>query len=159
MDTIWTTDRIEQLKRLHADGLSARRIAVEMNCGLTRCAVCGKINRLKLMLPVGMKAAPSGRPASRNKKAALPSGRRNPSHNILAAIAIARSEPGLSERLKGDVPDGTGIKLHELTKFTCRFPIGDPREPGFEFCGARAVPGLPYCAGHCRRAFQLPNST
>lgn len=35
----------------------------------------------------------------------------------------------------------------------CRWPFGDPKRSGFRFCGADAVPGLPYCVGHCRAAY------
>jgi GcrA cell cycle regulator len=35
----------------------------------------------------------------------------------------------------------------------CAWPLGDPRLPGFRFCGAEvARPGLPYCAEHARLA-------
>src|SRR5690606_41503996 len=38
----------------------------------------------------------------------------------------------------------------------CRFPIGDPRTPGFGLCGHEAIPGGSYCLGHARRAYVLP---
>jgi GcrA cell cycle regulator len=40
----------------------------------------------------------------------------------------------------------------------CRWPIGDPREAGFHFCGATALAGRPYCDQHWRMAFQPPRS-
>jgi GcrA cell cycle regulator len=83
----------------------------------------------------------------------LPKQRRNPSHNILAAIAIGETEPCLPERLKGEPPDGTGIPFLDLTSATCHWPRGDPLEADFEFCGGKALPSLPYCAHHCRIAF------
>ncbi|MBX9590484.1 MAG: GcrA family cell cycle regulator [Hyphomonadaceae bacterium] len=36
----------------------------------------------------------------------------------------------------------------------CRWPIGDPREQDFHFCGAAQLPGRPYCDRHWRMAFQ-----
>jgi hypothetical protein len=37
---------------------------------------------------------------------------------------------------------------------SCRWPQGDPKLPGFTFCGAPiARPGLPYCIEHMRRAY------
>ena len=35
----------------------------------------------------------------------------------------------------------------------CRWPIGDPREAGFHFCGERQADGRPYCAQHWAMAF------
>lgn len=42
----WTDERIERLKELHADKLSAGRIAHEF--GVTRNSICGKLHRLGL---------------------------------------------------------------------------------------------------------------
>ena len=44
----WTQDRINLLKRLWPEGLSAETIAVELGGGLTRNAVLGKVARLGL---------------------------------------------------------------------------------------------------------------
>lgn len=84
--------------------------------------------------------------------------RRNPSHNILAKLAIDADEPGVPEKYQGDPPDGTGIKLSALSPNTCRFPRGDPRDEDFEFCGDTAVTGRPYCAHHCRIAYEPPRT-
>ena len=36
----------------------------------------------------------------------------------------------------------------------CSWPVGDPKEPDFHFCGAGIEPGRPYCAHHCAQAYQ-----
>lgn len=36
----------------------------------------------------------------------------------------------------------------------CKWPLGDPGEPGFHFCGRRAQTGMPYCQDHARIAYQ-----
>ena len=36
----------------------------------------------------------------------------------------------------------------------CQWPTGHPRDADFRFCGAKVVPGQPYCAGHCERAYR-----
>jgi GcrA cell cycle regulator len=51
------------------------------------------------------------------------------------------------------IPFGPRCTLLELTSATCRFPIGDPRAADFAFCGARPVPGVPYCIHHARIAY------
>ena len=43
----WTDERVEMLKKLWADGLSASQIARKMG-GVTRNAVIGKVHRLGL---------------------------------------------------------------------------------------------------------------
>jgi hypothetical protein len=37
----------------------------------------------------------------------------------------------------------------------CRWPFGDPRQPGFHFCGAPQQAGRPYCAAHCAMSFDV----
>jgi GcrA cell cycle regulator len=45
---IWTDERVVSLKRMHAEGLSASKIAKTFGHGCTRNAVIGKVHRLKL---------------------------------------------------------------------------------------------------------------
>ena len=35
----------------------------------------------------------------------------------------------------------------------CLWPIGDPGDAGFGFCGQDTAPGRPYCADHCAVAY------
>lgn len=35
----------------------------------------------------------------------------------------------------------------------CKWPIGDPREQDFGFCGTSRLKGHPYCGEHCRLAY------
>ena len=35
----------------------------------------------------------------------------------------------------------------------CRWPIGDPRDADFHFCGAHQALGRPYCEHHWSQAF------
>ena len=44
-------------------------------------------------------------------------------------------------------------RLMKLTQETCRWPLGDPREPGFQFCMEQHAPGSPYCSAHHAGAF------
>ena len=59
----------------------------------------------------------------------------------------------------GDTPDGVlqeasdPVPLMALTGKCCRWPLGDPLEPGFGFCGAPRERGS-YCAEHAERCYQ-----
>jgi GcrA cell cycle regulator len=51
------------------------------------------------------------------------------------------------------------VKLVDLKDSICRFPIGDPRNEAFGYCGHRKEPGYfagPYCAAHSRLCFTAP---
>jgi len=44
--------------------------------------------------------------------------------------------------------------VQTLERNDCRWPIGDPQHADFHFCGARRLPGRPYCQAHLAAAFQ-----
>ena len=50
------------------------------------------------------------------------------------------------------------LDLMDLTERTCKWPIGDPAEEGFHFCGLPSVDGKPYCVHHIAVAFQPVSS-
>ncbi len=54
----------------------------------------------------------------------------------------------------GDRAFGPGCGLLELTDATCRWPVGDPGEADFAFCGAAPFKPYPYCVGHCLIAYR-----
>ena len=47
-----------------------------------------------------------------------------------------------------------GATILELNERMCKWPIGDPRNKDFHFCGCGSMPGLPYCAEHAAKAYQ-----
>jgi GcrA cell cycle regulator len=46
--------------------------------------------------------------------------------------------------------------VFEFTGPSCLWPYGHPNDPNFRFCGARPVPGKPYCAEHAAIAYVRP---
>lgn len=62
----------------------------------------------------------------------------------------AESRPAAPPRRQ---PEKQMRSLVDLSAHTCRWPIGDPKEPGFHFCGAPTIPGKPYCAEHSAIAY------
>jgi len=154
----WTDDRVELLKKLWADGLSASQIAGELG-GITRNAVIGKVHRLGLS---GRAKAPSSSvPRQRKARAATfrPARPVSRGNTALArhALAFLDAEPELEpepELLDNIIPLGQRCSILQLTEATCHWPIGDPSSPEFFFCGGKAVNSLPYCTHHCRMAYQ-----
>jgi hypothetical protein len=53
-----------------------------------------------------------------------------------------------------DIPPPQRRSFLELTSHTCRWPIGDPSNSDFFFCGAEPSQHKPYCAAHCARAYR-----
>jgi GcrA cell cycle regulator len=153
----WTDERVELLKKLWADGLSASQIAGELG-GITRNAVIGKVHRLGL----------SGRAKSPSSAAPRPRKARAPAHMLRVSRPAMRGNTALAQAFEYEVeaepefvdnvvPIGQRRTLLELTELTCRWPIGDPGGADFFFCGGQTVVNLPYCAYHSRIAYQPAN--
>ena len=49
------------------------------------------------------------------------------------------------------------VTLLDLKERMCKWPIGDPGDEDFRFCGGKAIQGQPYCDDHCNMAFQPSN--
>jgi GcrA cell cycle regulator len=180
----WTDERIATLKKMWLQGKSASEIAEKLG-GVTRNAVIGKAHRLNLSgrpspikkvtttaakkpsaaaAPAKKPVAPAAKPSPAPKAAApvakqvsapKPAPQRVPSGNgpgkppeivQLAALANATSRP-----------DGKLISILELSEKNCRWPVGDPRDTGFGYCGNDSYGSHPYCAEHVAIAFQAPN--
>ena len=61
-----------------------------------------------------------------------------------------------------NVPNKTPTKsenlsLVELDNHTCRWPIGDPKDDNFHFCGRKIRLGQTYCEEHAAIAYVKPN--
>ena len=54
------------------------------------------------------------------------------------------------------VPIAKRLSIERLTEKTCKWPIGDPTEEDFHFCGHDSNEGVPYCEYHSRLAYQVP---
>jgi GcrA cell cycle regulator len=148
----WTDERVELLKRLWLEGLSASQVAKQLG-GVTRNAVIGKVHRLGL----SGRATPS-QPTRTTFKAPRPprsltAGHaltRRPSERRIPAPAAPRAAPYV------ELP-GTATVL-TLGAHMCKWPIGDPSTDDFSFCGRRASAEGPYCVEHARVAYQPPQA-
>lgn len=152
----WTDDRVELLKRLWAEGLSASQIAGELG-NVTRNAVIGKVHRLGLSgRAKPARSAPVRARRPRNPARGGASGYATLGNTALKVEAdpapAARPAPAPVAELV--VPREEGKSILELTEQTCKWPIGDPGTDDFYFCGRRAETGMPYCAHHARVAYQ-----
>ncbi|MEL6829508.1 MAG: GcrA family cell cycle regulator [Pseudomonadota bacterium] len=152
----WTEERVEVLKKLWAEGHSASQIAKELG-GVTRNAVIGKVHRLGL----SGRATPS-RPVKRPPRLARPKPRVGNDGAVIAPKPVrpaAESVPLTAERAAlAAIPpqtleDGAAATILTIRDSMCKWPIGDPADPKFAFCGRKSTSG-PYCAEHAKLAFQ-----
>lgn len=164
----WTDERINLLKKMWKDGKSAAEIAKTLGKGVTRNAVIGKAHRMGLSGRPSPIKKPAAAPAKKEKEAvaaprkeaAAPKETAAPrkaqqqatKHPPLAHSSREVEEPRKPE--KEILPLNGGTPLIDLTERMCKWPIGDPREADFTFCGRGIRPGTPYCPDHAAMAYQ-----
>ena len=179
----WTDERVEKLKELWAEGMSASQIAKSLG-GVTRNAVIGKVHRLGLSNrgSAGGQGADEAKPAAKPAKPSRPAKAEPkqpapPQDEPKPAPIAVRPQPVIRDATQPRAPGlptpeeqaaratlaeiekmARRLDLLSLTERTCKWPIGDPTEDNFHFCGLPSAQGKPYCEHHVAVAFQ-PMST
>lgn len=161
----WTDERVETLRKLWAEGLSASQIAAQLG-GVSRNAVIGKVHRLKLSSRGRATAAPARQKKVSNgaasaKPAATRSTTTTRTVTSIGATALQAqfdAEPVARHYIRPVedvvVPISRHLQLVELNERTCKWPNGDPLSEDFHFCGNDAAETGPYCKYHAKIAFQ-----
>ena len=62
-------------------------------------------------------------------------------------------EPVKTEKVEKKHKSSCHVKLVELDSHTCRWPLGDPRDEDFCFCGKKVRMGQTYCEEHANMAY------
>lgn len=136
----WTHERIEHLKKLWEAGHTASNIATELG-GITRNAVIGKAHRLGLSGRMKSKSKVSSVSIVRRKK--MPANR----NSKIIELTTSVSEPMNPISFAG-IKDGL-----------CRWPLGEPEDLDFKFCGRNSNDGVVYCDEHHSLAYQPLSQT
>ena len=139
----WTDQMVEDLRQMWIEGLTANEIAKKL--GVSKNSIVGKVHRLCLT------ARPS--PIKRKEDEISPE-----------TIPVAENMPiveelAVQENVTPEQVENTsclnplGIKLVNLDSHTCRWPLGDPRDEDFGFCGKKVRAGQTYCDEHSALAY------
>ena len=139
----WNQQKVDDLKKLWNEGVATSRIGEQL--GFTKNAVIGKAFRLGL----------ERRQNSRKKTAQSQS---------VSSVTMYRetSVPGHSQI----TPKREVTRRREKFSFkksivgtgsfkSCQWPIGDPLEEGFHYCGGQNIPTKPYCIEHYKKAYNV----
>ena len=121
---VWDEDKLNKLRKLWDDGLPITKIGNEI--GVSRNAIAGKAHRMglpKRNSPISKSGDP----------------RKNQKTNI-------------SDNSR-ELPLKIMLRDVEWSRNRCCWPNGDPKLPGFSFCGTSIVPGRPYCEEHSNLAY------
>ena len=158
-DFKWDDEACDELRRLNATGLfsssqMASQLHIQFGGPISRNAVIGKLGRLGLVSirPKGPAKGTPRPPRLKYRPTLTPAADRRPPRTALR-------EPPPMPKVKFTTPDDDLAipieqrrTLLQLEDGMCKWPVGDPREPGFFFCGGDVVEGLSYCIGHAWRA-------
>lgn len=156
----WDEARIARLAQLWREGYSAEDIASALG-GTTRNAVLGKIHRLGIQDTAGARAPQTDRTRLSRFRPTMPSSfivKRGKSGAMNRAINVAlRVQAARLPELPAPLPlpadpapaaASSPVGMLDLEPHHCKFPLGDPRNPAFKFCGADRLEGRPYCSEH-----------
>ena len=171
--SIWDDERVQRLRTLLAEGLSASQIGAQLgreyNTTFSRCAITGKAWRLGLRVgsPENtaqlMSASAKATVARRKKRAPNPAWEGAIAYDCSAAKSRNKApwtgvlDPvPVDDTRDADIPFSQRVSFEKLDTHHCRWPIGDPQKPDFAYCGAHKVIGGSYCNHHMQRAFNAP---
>jgi GcrA cell cycle regulator len=160
---LWDDRAIETLKKYWPTEMPAAEIAEKIGAA-SKSAVIGKAHRLGLATrAVGRKPSLS-KPSPRKGQLSLASyspfnkaridaagGREAWIEKKLHEAPILKPVP--LPRPRADLPLPVArFSFAELPDNGCRWPVGDPRQPGFGFCGEPKMLGQSYCPTCAQRA-------
>jgi GcrA cell cycle regulator len=149
----WTTEAIERLKALWAEGHSTAEIGRRM--GISKNAVVGKAHRLSLPArpsPIRRDAMPRPTPVPRAPRpvpAALPRLVATPAAR--PALPAPRPPVPVAPVMRAFPPARPRVGTR-----SCCWPIGEPGTAGFRFCEGDPMAGKPYCSEHAALAYVKP---
>jgi GcrA cell cycle regulator len=155
MSFAWTEERLENMRDMFADRLSASQIAERF--GVTRNVVCGKLARMGLTRAADqhLSSAPKKPRVPKHEAVGAPAG--SLAFKVIHSIKRKQREaedggidpqPFVCRDAADIVP--RHLDLLELAEQDCKYPYGDGP---ITFCGHPRRKGTPYCPGHCAVAF------
>ena len=139
----WNQQKVDDLKKLWSEGVATSRIGEQL--GFTKNAVIGKAFRLGL----------ERRQNSRKK---------NTQSQSVSSVTMYRETIASGHSQTTQKREVT--RRREKFSFkksivgtgsfkSCQWPIGDPLEEGFHYCGGQNIPTKPYCIEHYKKAYNV----
>lgn len=148
---IWNDEAVEELKRMWDRGMTTGQIAKALN--VTKNSIIGKVHRLCLTArpsPIKKVSEEKEEKKTVHQEKAPKSAKSSAKDTAIVIETPKIKEPVVSSSA---VVEETNIPLVKLDNHTCRWPLGDPRDDDFCFCGKRIKTGQTYCEEHAAIAY------
>lgn len=172
----WTDKMVEDLCIMWKQGLTTGEIGKRL--GVSKNSIVGKVHRLQLdarpspikkkediaaiketIVEIENEAAPKVKAEKKVEKEV-------PAKEILEVKPtkeVKTKEPKVTKiEKRGPIcpiqpfVNRGEVKLTDLDNHTCRWPIGDPKDDNFRFCGKKVRVGQTYCEEHSALAYVKP---
>lgn len=145
---VWTDEGIAEVAMKYKNGSSNGVLAAEYKT--TVGSIAGLINRArkKNLLP----------PSKINRKPKLVVVKKRPTPVMVQRINKVRYtmpiHPTTTKKVRLKIIDSpTAVTLEELRDHHCKYPIGDPKQSDFRYCGKARIEPAPYCQEHCSLSY------
>ena len=161
---VWTDEAVEELKKMWDKGMTTGQIAKALN--VTKNSIIGKVHRLCLTArPSPIKKSSTPKTETEDKKTAPKAKKTCKTTEKKEKVVEKKVEKPVKEKVvepkevKAAEPapkvvvEETNIPLVKLDNHTCRWPLGDPKDDDFCFCGKRIKTGQTYCEEHAAVAY------
>ena len=161
MKMAWTEQMVEDLRAMWKQGLTTAEIGKRLN--VTKNSIVGKVHRLGLSgRPSPIKKKNEENPAEGNKAAEdapAVSSKNTESTQLkkepvkVEKTSMPAGSPVMASSAKNEPAKKGMMSLMDLDNHTCRWPLGDPKDENFHFCGRKVKIGQTYCEEHANIAY------
>lgn len=154
----WTDQMVEDLRAMWKEGLTTAEIGKKL--GVSKNSIVGKVHRLGLSgrpSPIKKKEndeASEAKEVAEVKAPAEPKAEKAPAKKA-EPVKTEKISDAKSEKMPAPKADNKkgAVSLMDLDNHTCRWPLGDPKDENFHFCGKKVKIGQTYCEEHSNVAY------
>ena len=166
----WTDEMVDQLREMWKQGLTTGEIGRRL--GVSKNSIVGKVHRLGLSgrpSPIKKKDSPEPQDAPKAKEETAAPQAKTKAEKKPATPKAEKVEKKVEKSPEKPAEEALLIEeksslspahhhngktsLTDLDNHTCRWPIGDPKDENFHFCGKKVRIGQTYCDEHAAIAY------
>jgi GcrA cell cycle regulator len=166
-DFVWDAKATGVLLKMHREGCSAAQIAKALRNKVTRNAVLGKVHRLRgsgqlnpaIKTAAGLSESNARATSVAKAKSRQIARQHKPSTGFGSAavpsVVVPPRPISVTEYDTIDPKTPGLLRMMELRRHHCRWPLNSALGGEYYFCGDQKVVGRPYCERHAAIAYDV----